>query len=185
VVAEVFSAPLPVLIDQMVRQSDNQIAEALIREVALALDTTDFDEAARAGLPPQVQSSAEFFADDGSGLSSAARLSAELTVSLLVDLAGDAAAEAIMSSLAVPGQSGTLQRRFGFDDELAPVVSGKTGTLQGVRSLAGVIDGDDSLVFAVFVVGSSVTDASRSVIDRLVAEFYECGENLAHWHISD
>lgn len=181
VVAEVFSQPLPVLLDQMIRQSDNQIAEALIREVALALSTTDFDEAARAGLPESVRESAEFYADDGSGLSSAARMSADVATLVVVDLVGTADADIIVSSFAVPGKPGTLQRRFSNDPDLARVLTGKTGTLQGVRSLAGVIDGDDPLVFAVFVTGSAVTDSSRTLIDSLVRKFYDCGENLAHW----
>jgi serine-type D-Ala-D-Ala carboxypeptidase/endopeptidase (penicillin-binding protein 4) len=185
VVAEVFSQPLPVLLDQMIRQSDNQIAEALIREVALALSTTDFDKAARAGLPQPVVASAQFYADDGSGLSSAARMSAELAAAVVVGLVNTPEAEIIVSSFAVPQEQGTLQRRFSSNAELAQALTGKTGTLQGVRSLAGVIDGDDPLVFAVFLTGSSVTDSSRTLIDSLVAQFYDCGENLAHWREDD
>jgi D-alanyl-D-alanine carboxypeptidase/D-alanyl-D-alanine-endopeptidase (penicillin-binding protein 4) len=180
-IAEVKSAPLSQLVDQMMRDSDNQIAEALIREVALALSVSSFDQAARAGLPLGDSWSDEFFAADGSGLSSANRMSARLAVAVLAEVVTDTEASPIVSSLARPGQPGSLLRRFPADNPVARVLAAKTGSLEGVRSLAGVIEGDSQLLFAVFVVGARVSDDTRDVIDGLVTEFYVCGENLAHW----
>lgn len=181
VISEVRSAPLSQLVDQMMRDSDNQIAEALIREVALALSVSSFDEAARAGLPAGGPWTGEFFAADGSGLSSANRMSARLAVAVMAEVATDTEAAPIASSLARPGRPGSLERRFSVDSPVAGVLAAKTGSLGGVRSLAGVIDGQKRLFFAVFMVGDGVTDDTRDVIDALVGEFYLCGENLAHW----
>jgi D-alanyl-D-alanine carboxypeptidase len=108
-------------------------------------------------------------------------MSARLAVSVMSDVVTDVNAAALSQSLARPGQQGSLVRRFPENSDLAGAVAAKTGSLEGVRSLAGVIDTPDRLVFALFVVGSQVTDDTREDIDSLVAEFYVCGENLAHW----
>lgn len=180
VIATVHSPPLSHLLVQMIRDSDNQIAEALIREVALALSTTDFDEAARAGLMPDAAHHREFYADDGSGLAQTNRMSAGLATAIVADLLADAEAAVIVAALARPGSPGSLEQRFATSDLLlASEVRAKTGSLAGVRSLAGYIEGPDPLVFSLFVVGSRVDDATRDVIDRLVGEFHACGENLA------
>ena len=182
VVAEVSSPPLRVMIDQMIRDSDNQIAEALIREVALVLAVESFDEAAREAFDTSIfDPIPRFFADDGSGLSQENVMTPAFATQFLVDLVSDPDMAVIVDTLPRPGESGSLLRRFGTVPELWPDISGKTGSLMGVRSLAGVIGGDDPLVYSVFVTGQRVDDPSRDVVDRLVAEFHACGENLAHW----
>ncbi len=180
-IADVSSPPLSVLVVQMIRDSDNQIAEALIREVALALAVSDFNQAARAGLGEDIPDLDLFVADDGSGLSQNNVMTAALTTAVMVDLVADPDARDIVDSLPQPGEPGSLLRRFSGFEEVWPDISGKTGSLLGVRSLAGVIFGDDPLVYSIFVTGSQVDDEARSSIDRLVAEFHSCGENLAHW----
>jgi len=180
VVAFVESPALPVLLDQMIRDSDNQIAEALIREVALALDQTSIDEALRAGLPDSPELLSGFVGVDGSGLSTANAMSARLAVAVIAQVMESEWADAIVSVLARPGEPGSLVQRFrGLPDETTGSIRGKTGSLDQVRSLAGVIEGDDTLVFAVFVSGPAVDDRARDLIDSLVTQFHSCGENLA------
>lgn len=182
VIAEVSSPPLSVLIDQMIRDSDNQIAEALIREVALALSVDSFDVAAREGFDTSIfDVIPRFFADDGSGLSQENVMTPAFATQFLVDLFADSDMGVVIDALPRPGEPGSLARRFVGLDESWPDVSGKTGSLIGVRSLAGLIDGVDPLVYSLFVTGPEVDDQSRDVLDRLVAEFHACGENLAHW----
>ena len=182
VIAEVSSPPLSVLIDQMIRDSDNQIAEALIREVALALSVDSFDVAAREAFDTSIfDIIPRFYADDGSGLSQENVMTPAFATQFLADLLADSDMAPVVDALPRPGEPGSLLRRFVGYDESWPDVSGKTGSLVGVRSLAGVIGGDNALVYSVFVTGPDVDDQSREVIDRLVAEFHACGENLAHW----
>jgi len=181
IIAEVSSPPLSILIDQMIRDSDNQIAEALIREVAVALVGGDLNEAAREGLDHDAPDLDLFVADDGSGLSRNNVMTAALATAVIVGLANDPDAGVVVDALPQPGEPGSLLRRFVGFEEAWPDISGKTGSLPGVRSLAGVIAGDDPLVFSVFVTGSRVDDSARRGIDWLVAEFHGCGENLAHW----
>jgi serine-type D-Ala-D-Ala carboxypeptidase/endopeptidase (penicillin-binding protein 4) len=180
VVASVESPALPTLIDQMIRDSDNQIAEALIREVALALDTTSVDEALRAGLPDSPELVSGFVGVDGSGLSTTNIMSARLAVAVMAQAIESKWSEILVSGLARPGQPGSLLQRFrGLPEEVTESIRGKTGSLEQVRSLAGVIDGEQRLVFAVFISGESVDDRARDLIDSLVAQFHSCGENLA------
>lgn len=180
VLAKVSSPPLSVLVDQMIRDSDNQIAEALIREVAVALSVTDVDEAARQGLSLDTPDRDLFFADDGSGLSQRNAMTATMATAVMADLLVDAAAATIVGALPTPGDQGSLLTRFADVPDLWSDILGKTGSLVGVRSLAGVINADDVLVFSVFVSGPRVDDASREIIDSLVAGFHTCGANLAH-----
>ena len=180
VVAEVSSQPVSVLIDQMIRDSDNQIAEALLREVAVVSSVGTLDAAARLGLPESFADSEDFFAEDGSGLSQNNRVSPEMVTALLQTLVTEESGEPIVSSLAIPGEPGSLLRREASFGEASDDVAAKTGSLVGVRSLAGVIDGPEPLVFSVFVVGQRVGDTTRDDIDFLVSEFHRCGENLAH-----
>jgi D-alanyl-D-alanine carboxypeptidase/D-alanyl-D-alanine-endopeptidase (penicillin-binding protein 4) len=185
VVAEVQSQPVSVLIEQMLRDSDNQIAEALIREVAVVAGVGTIDEAARFGLPDNWADSDDFFAEDGSGLSTKNRMSAGAATAVLQNMVASDDGDGVTASLAVPGESGSLQRRVGSLGEAAQFVVGKTGSLVGVRSLAGVINGDDVLIFSVFVSGRGVDDSTRDDIDALVEQFYLCGENLAHFVPTD
>ena len=182
VIAQVSSPSLSVLIEQMIRDSDNQIAEALIREVALALSEDSFDVAAREAFDTSLfDIIPRFYADDGSGLSQENVMTPGFATQFLVDLMADSDMAPVIDALPKPAESGSLLRRFvGYDESWADV-SGKTGSLVGVRSLAGVIGGENALVYSVFVTGPRVDDRSREIIDRLVSEFHACGENLAHW----
>jgi serine-type D-Ala-D-Ala carboxypeptidase/endopeptidase (penicillin-binding protein 4) len=182
VIAEVSSPPLTILLDQMIRDSDNQIAEAIIREVVLALSVAGFDDAARVAFDGTTSTLDDlFFADDGSGLSQNNLMTPALVTEFLLDLVADSDMAVLVGLLPRPGEPGSLLTRFVGFEESWPDISGKTGSLVGVRSLAGVIGGVDPLVYSVFVTGPEVDDMSRDVIDRLVAEFHACGENLAHW----
>src|SRR5690606_31970153 len=136
------------LVEIMLERSDNVLAEALARQVALAKgQPASYEGAAAAmdavlaelGLPDE-----ENGLVDGSGLSRANRL----TPSLLTDLLTVAARadrpelRGIFSGMPVAGYSGTLARRYGTAEPTRPgagVVRAKTGTLSGVNTLAGIV----------------------------------------------
>lgn len=91
---------------------------------------------------------------DGSGLSHENRLTARQVAGLLVRMHGHPAAAVFRESLAVPGETGSMRRRYA-DPVLNGTLRGKTGTLSGVRTLAGYIrrpDGQE-LTFALFCEG--------------------------------
>ena len=91
--------------------------------------------------------------DDGSGLSRYNRLSAAAATQILrhVYHAAPADFELLRDSLAVAGTDGTLKKRLKHADTKGRIY-GKTGTINGVRTLAGYIHthSDRWLAFAIF-----------------------------------
>ncbi|GAA3298792.1 D-alanyl-D-alanine carboxypeptidase/D-alanyl-D-alanine-endopeptidase [Streptomyces cinereospinus] len=133
--ASVQSPPLSALVERMVTDSDNDIAEALARHTARAAgERADFGGAGRAiraqlkklGLPLK---GARF--EDGSGLDRDGRLTAHLLTRLLLTAADPARPELrpTLTGLPVAGFTGTLSGRYA--DGAAGIVRAKTGTLTG------------------------------------------------------
>ncbi|MEU1617731.1 D-alanyl-D-alanine carboxypeptidase/D-alanyl-D-alanine-endopeptidase [Streptomyces sp. NPDC005722] len=181
--AEVRSAPLADLVERMLTNSDNDIAEALARHTALAADRPgSFSGGAEAvrsalrelGLPLK---GARF--TDGSGLNRADHLTAEQLARMLA-LAADPdhpELRPVLTGLPVAGFTGSLRERFTTAGGGAGLVRAKTGTLTGVNALAGtVVDADGRLLtFAFLTNGTTDTVAAQSALDRLAAELATCG----------
>ncbi|WP_233498740.1 D-alanyl-D-alanine carboxypeptidase/D-alanyl-D-alanine-endopeptidase [Blastococcus sp. TF02A-26] len=185
VLGEVRSAPVARLVEQMLAQSDNLLAEALGRHVALArgLPAT-FDGTAEA--VPAALDEAGFATDgvtlaDGSGLSSADRLPASLLGRLLTAAADGSVPDlsAIVSGLAVAGYDGTLAERGDDDPATAPgAVRGKTGTLLGVHALAGTVVTADGRLLAFAFVADAVSGGeapAEAALDDAAAALAACG----------
>ncbi|WP_374194328.1 D-alanyl-D-alanine carboxypeptidase/D-alanyl-D-alanine-endopeptidase [Streptomyces sp. N35] len=182
------SAPLTALVERMLTNSDNDIAEALVRQVALASgEPASFDGAAKAVEKRlrdlQLPVDGARFAD-GSGLDRADRVSARLLTALLAKAADPAHPELrpALTGLPVAGFTGTLKNRYAFDEAsgAAPgtgLVRAKTGTLTGINTLAGsVVDADGRLLlFAFTASGTSAPQAAQSTLDRLAATVANCG----------
>ncbi|MDI3388935.1 D-alanyl-D-alanine carboxypeptidase/D-alanyl-D-alanine-endopeptidase [Streptomyces sp. B-S-A8] len=180
------SAPLAALVERMLTHSDNDIAEHLARQTALAAgEPASFDGAAKAvkselkklGLP---LGKAKFA--DGSGLSREDRVSAELLTALLARAADPDHPELrpVLTGLPVAGFTGTLRNRYAAGQASAAgtgLVRAKTGTLTGVNTLAGaVVDADGRLlVFAFTASGTGDARAAQSTLDRLAAAVANCG----------
>jgi serine-type D-Ala-D-Ala carboxypeptidase/endopeptidase (penicillin-binding protein 4) len=97
---------------------------------------------------------------DGSGLSHADATTPRQVVSLLADLFGNPLGSTLREALAVPGRSGTLERRMRHTAAVGRC-QGKTGTLIGVSNLAGYCRaaGGDELAFAFFTDGIPIERA--------------------------
>lgn len=186
-VARVESAPLPDLLRIMLEDSDNSLAEALAREVALASGTTDISSALFDAAGISEDDREGLLLRDGSGLSPLNQLSASLVIQLLSEWATIPELAPLIEDLPIAGETGSLQRRFGSDSIARGVVRAKTGSIAGVRSLAGVFEdrGGHSIVFALNLSGSRVSDRDRDSLDALTEAIYDCGENLAHWEKAD
>lgn len=173
------------LVEIMLRDSDNVVAEALARQVALARGgEASFPGAARAvrevlaelGLPTeQVQLS------DGSGLSRDNRLTTALLAGLLTVAAGDdnVKLSGLFAGLPVAGYSGTLHDRFiGESGAAVGLVRAKTGTLNGVSALAGVVPDADGRLLSFSLIANGVPGgayAAELVLDRIAAALAGCG----------
>ncbi|GAA1317189.1 hypothetical protein GCM10009635_00730 [Actinocatenispora thailandica] len=179
------SAPLASLVERMLRTSDNVIAEALGRQVALARhEPASFAGAATAihavlrdlDLPV-----GDLRMADASGLSRADRLDPALLTAVLRLAAGGSRPElsSVYTGLPVAGYSGALADRYrrGSAHRAAGVLRAKTGTLAGVQGLAGlVVDADQRLLaFAVLANGNDDGAAATAAIDGVAASLAGCG----------
>jgi serine-type D-Ala-D-Ala carboxypeptidase/endopeptidase (penicillin-binding protein 4) len=172
------SAPLSEFARVLMKVSQNQYAETLLRTLGAA----DGGTAAAGqkvvrevldgwGVPPDA-----YILHDGSGLSRYNYLSAEMLVTVLRHLARDPRhRDPFVAALAVGGQDGTIAGRFA-GTPAAGNVHAKTGSIANVRALSGYVttaDGE-TLVFSVlannFSQRSSVIDgATDQAIGRLAA----------------
>ncbi|MFD4256528.1 D-alanyl-D-alanine carboxypeptidase/D-alanyl-D-alanine-endopeptidase [Streptomyces sp. NPDC058534] len=179
--ATVSSPPLSALVERMLTNSDNDLAEALARHTAVASGRpADFDGASaamkdrlkRLGLP--VGGAA---LRDGSGLDRTDVVSADLLTALLAKAADPARPQLrpVLTGLPVAGFTGTLSSRY--TDGAAGVVRAKTGTLTGVNTLAGtVVTADGRLLgFAFMAHGTSDPAAAQSTLDRAATSLASCG----------
>lgn len=186
VLGRVRSAPVDELVDTMLGDSDNVLAEAMARQVAAeAGEEPSFSGASEA--MTRVLGDAGFDLEgvelaDASGLSTENRIPARLLTEVLAAAAGDGAQarklRPLLSGLPVAGGSGTLADRYteGSTARARGWVRAKTGTLSDVNTLAGmVVDKDGGvLVFALMSSGTSPDDA-RPALDEIAAVLRNCG----------
>jgi serine-type D-Ala-D-Ala carboxypeptidase/endopeptidase (penicillin-binding protein 4) len=180
-VAAVSSPPLSALVERMLTNSDNDIAEALARQTAVATGKKASFAGGAAAIAAQLGKlelplkGASFH--DGSGLDRNDRLTAGLLTALLVE-AGDPSRpelRPVLTGLPVAGFTGTLTSRY--NDGAAGVVRAKTGTLTGVNTLAGtVVDQDGRLLaFAFLTSDTTSSTAAEAALDRTATALAACG----------
>ncbi|MDX3850928.1 D-alanyl-D-alanine carboxypeptidase/D-alanyl-D-alanine-endopeptidase [Streptomyces sp. AK02-01A] len=176
-VARTYSRPLAALVERALTESDNDTAEALARQTAIAAgEPASFAGAERAVAARlkklKVPLGGARFAD-GSGLNRQDRASASLLTTLLARAADPARPElrSVLTGLPVAGFSGTLQSRYANAAPAIGLVRAKTGTLTGVNTLAGtVVDARGRLLAFAFMAGATpAPDAAQAALDRLSA----------------
>lgn len=185
VLGKVRSAPVSVLVEQMLRTSDNVIAEVLGRQVAIAEhQPATFAGAAAAIRTTLAAQGISIGAGmlDGSGLSLRDRIpAAALAKTLLAAVAAQQQRlRPLLSGLSIAGWDGTLlaeQRFHGAAAIAAGAVRAKTGSLTGVSGMAGLLTDADGrlLVFSFVVDQAPFQDPSRAAVDNLVAALVRCG----------
>jgi len=180
--AAVRSATVARIVATLIRVSDNQAAEVMLRQLAIA-----------AGKPASFEGGTEAVADvlakadidtqglvltDGSGLSRRNRI-APLTLAQTVNVAASTPRTAqLVADLPVSGFTGTLVDRFAKLTSSLGTVRAKTGTLTGVHSLAGyALDAEGRpVVFAVMADRTSkVAPAeAQAALDKVAAAIAAC-----------
>lgn len=148
--AAVESAPLPEVVDQLLRESDNMVAELLVKE----LGRTAGDPSTAGGAVVVTAALADLGLDvaalavaDGSGLSTDNRLTCRLLTDVLLH---PEVGRPLQEGLAVAGESGTLTEAF-EGTSLEGALAAKTGSLNAVAALAGTVTDDDGTVAFAFV----------------------------------
>jgi D-alanyl-D-alanine carboxypeptidase/D-alanyl-D-alanine-endopeptidase (penicillin-binding protein 4) len=181
------SPPLPALVERMLLRSDNNIAEALLRRSAVArgkpASFAGGVQIAMETLTAEHIPVAATVLRDGSGLSRSDRLTTG-TLAAVVRAAADPERprlRPILSGLPVAGFSGTLAGRYRTPATIdaAGRVRAKTGTLDNVTTLAGIVltRSGQLIAFAVSadrVPARSVVSAARA-LDAAVATLARCG----------
>jgi D-alanyl-D-alanine carboxypeptidase/D-alanyl-D-alanine-endopeptidase (penicillin-binding protein 4) len=181
----VHSAPIARLVEQALSMSDNMLAEALARQVALArhLPAT-FEGAAEAVTAALKDAGLDITGvtlSDGSGLSREDRVPAGVLAALIKGAADGSLGEAagLLSGLPVAGYDGTLADRGDDDPATAPgTVRAKTGTLQGVHALAGTVVTVDGRLLAFAVVADAAPGgdaAAEGALDEIASTLAACG----------
>ena len=189
-VGEVHSATAQDMTETVLTHSDNVLAEALARQVAVSTgNEPSFAGAvkavrevlARNGFPMQGATMV-----DGSGLSTNDRLR-PADIASLVEVAsapGDSSGNVpertrklrnLLAGLPVAGGTGSLASRY-TDSAARGWVRAKTGTLNGANGLTGTALTQDGrlLVFAFISNGTSASEA-RPALDRVAEALRSCG----------
>jgi D-alanyl-D-alanine carboxypeptidase/D-alanyl-D-alanine-endopeptidase (penicillin-binding protein 4) len=183
--ASVSSAPLAQIVQHVLELSDNEGAEVLLRQAAIAAGEPG---SFVGGVSTVRQTLTELGVDlagaqlyDGSGLSRLDRLSVSTVVDVLQIASSPRHPElrSVVSTLPVAGFSGSLDYRFVVDapDGLG-MVRAKTGTLTGVHGMAGIVVTSDGvpLIFAAVADDVPVRRAldARAQLDRIGAALATC-----------
>jgi D-alanyl-D-alanine carboxypeptidase/D-alanyl-D-alanine-endopeptidase (penicillin-binding protein 4) len=177
------SPPLWDIVRDVNKLSNNVMARQLFLSLAATVapppaTTVHATEAVRRLLAKRNVKLPELVLENGSGLSRRERISAGGLARLLVAADRSAVREEFASSLAVAATDGTLERRF-QNGSVAGQALLKTGTLDGVRALAGyVIDGEGHRFAVVAIVNHPNATRAQAPLDFLVQWIYR---NAAHW----
>jgi D-alanyl-D-alanine carboxypeptidase len=188
VLASVSSPPLTSIVEQMLLESNNVIAENLARHVAIALGMpatftgaadADMTELRRLGITTPIH------LVDGSGLSPLDGIAPETLVRVLELAANTPKLRGVITGLPVAGFAGTLspdESVFGgiggMDGGAARgVVRAKTGNLNTVASLAGLAYDRSGglLLFAIMAPNADQLLTAADALDDAAAGLANCG----------
>jgi len=176
----VSSPPLVRILEEMMRTSDNTIAELLARQVALAKDQPASFAGVAAAVPAQLGDLGLPMEGvriaDGSGLSYDDRLTAQLLTGILTlaTRTDRPALHALYTGLPVAGYSGTLATRYRSPNAnpAGGALRAKTGTLPGVNALAGYVVDAKGRLLAFAVLADKVTAGiipAETALDKIGA----------------
>ncbi|MBO0813459.1 MAG: D-alanyl-D-alanine carboxypeptidase/D-alanyl-D-alanine-endopeptidase, partial [Microlunatus sp.] len=183
--AGIDSLPLDKIIERMLMASDNDAAEVIARQVAIAdgkpgtiADAMNSIKKTLTIMDAWTPGTRMY---DGSGLSRSGRIPAATLVKVLrLGIGGEQPALApVFTGLPVAGVEGSLQYRFADDGAQAGrgLVRAKTGTLSKVHALAGyAYTRDGELLIFAFVVNNAKNDWDAvEWLDRVTAAVASCG----------
>ena len=184
--ATVESAPIARLVEQMLSQSDNMLAEALARQVALARELpASFEGGADAVTEALTEAGVDVTGvtlSDASGLSKrrpGARVRARRRGARRRPTAASRAPPGCSPACRSPATTARCSTAGTTTRRTAPgTVRAKTGTLLGVHALAGTAVTADGRLLAFAVVADGATGsevAVEGVLDDIAATLAGCG----------
>ncbi|GAB3945907.1 D-alanyl-D-alanine carboxypeptidase/D-alanyl-D-alanine endopeptidase [Corynebacterium tapiri] len=176
-IASVDSPPLSERLKEMLLHSDNVMAEAIGREVALGRGTgNSADAATRATLEILTEAgfdTSETTLKDNSGLSVDNKIRPQLLSDILTAGATGERLRPLLADLPVASGDGTLENRY-LDMPGRGWVRAKTGTLTGVNALAGSVTAKSGRVYTfAFISNDADITAGRRALDRMASALRE------------
>jgi D-alanyl-D-alanine carboxypeptidase/D-alanyl-D-alanine-endopeptidase (penicillin-binding protein 4) len=167
------SPPVSAVVAQMLRESDNNTAELLVKEIGFRRTGEGSFAAGSAAVVAILDEAGIDVTDlavaDGSGLAPDNLVTCHAIFRLLEH---PPTADLVRTSLAVAGRSGTLAQRW-VDTDLAGKVRAKTGTLNTVTGLAGFVDtaaGDDATFAVLANVATGTIDGEMIAAQQRLVE---------------
>ena len=160
-IGEVISAPLGVLLGDVLANSDNNAAELLLKEIGLVDEGSPTRVAGLQAVVSVLEqrgiSTNGVVLVDGSGLDANNRL----TCSLLVDLLESFGSQSVLAEgLALAGSTGTLREQLTTPPAVRRVRA-KTGTLRTSKALSGFYEvSDGAITFSLLLNGPGVSNQS-------------------------
>lgn len=168
-VGSVASPPMLELLRTVLQRSDNHLADAVFRTIGLASGDASWAGAAAATQEALSALDLDFAGTtlaDGSGLSRAGRLSPALLTDLDVAMTNSRYGAEWQGLMAVAGESGTLQRRL-VGSVAERRLRGKTGSLEDVVALSGVVVGPAGPRYHLAVVGNDLDRGGKAAVRQL------------------
>jgi len=159
-VAAIQSAPLIDIIGEMLRNSDNNTAEMMLKEIGFRVSGVGSRAAGASAIMAKLSSWGVplegVVLSDGSGLSGENKVTCAAFLAVLERFQSN---DPLISQLAVAGTSGTLSNFF-VGTSLQGRLYGKTGSLSGVKALIGFVsvEGGATLRFALLLESPGVDD---------------------------
>ncbi|HDS74388.1 MAG TPA: D-alanyl-D-alanine carboxypeptidase/D-alanyl-D-alanine-endopeptidase, partial [Firmicutes bacterium] len=179
--AVIHSASLDVLIRRFLKKSHNLTGEALLKHLGTTFRGTGSWECGLQATRSILHTfagidSTTYRLADGSGLSRYTEISPRVLATLLRAASDEfTMAPEIFAAMPIAGVDGTLARRLS-EDPIAGTVRGKTGSMTGVSSLAGVLETreGEKLVYCLLMNGFPGSSwAAREMQDRIVSHLRE------------
>jgi D-alanyl-D-alanine carboxypeptidase/D-alanyl-D-alanine-endopeptidase (penicillin-binding protein 4) len=183
VIAQVSSQPMSVLLAQALEKSDNVLAEALARQVAIARGAPPSFDGATAAILEALEAlkidTIGIEMADGSGISTKDRVpSAVMAQIMSLAVTGQPPAlQNLLTGLPIAGVSGSLADRFQDDGSRpgAGWVRAKTGSLEVTYALTGYVPDVDGRILVFAFVSNGVGAGTRPALDALAAGLRGCG----------
>lgn len=183
--ATVDSMPVGLIVEQVLVHSDNDAAEVLLRQSALAAKEEGSFAGGRAAVRATLSDLGVWeegtMVHDGSGLARTTKVPSDTMVKIirLGESPNHPEYRSLITGLPVAGVEGSLRVRFGAEgtEQGRGQVRGKTGTLRNIHALAGYVrTADGSLLAFAFLVNDADDDyAARVWLDRVSAAVAGCG----------
>ncbi|MBF5040199.1 D-alanyl-D-alanine carboxypeptidase/D-alanyl-D-alanine-endopeptidase [Methylophilus sp. 13] len=172
------SPPLDSVVRDINKWSNNVMARQVMLTIAQDAGFTPADEAGAALVLKQVLRQrglvfSELVLENGSGLSRNERISAEHLAQLLVTAYQRPVMPVFMASLPILGMDGTTKKRLA-DSTSKGMAYLKTGSLEGVSSLAGYVQDQAGKRYVLVIVANHArASAVRAVQDLLLKQLIE------------